>query len=338
MSYIGLLNETSMTTYTNVSATDDLTVGTSLRNLGTLLQVGTATFSGGITGITTSMVTEGTNLYWTLVRFNSAFALLTTDNLLEGTTNLYYSTPRFTTDFNTKTTDDLNQGTTNKYLNDLTTTNTTEITHTFTLPILSSAINAGSIVLSKLNSSSYSTANTPNTLVQRNPSGDFNSNAITVNNITALALSTFSFGNNAQGGSYSAIFGNAARSGQIVLMDGLTYNTYAQLYCRSNIFGIQENLGSIQLEKPTKIATSLNITNSTLASNYCTIDSTGVNIATGLTFEINGVEYLATKTTDNLNQGTTNKYYLTSLFNTDLATKTTDDLNVGTTNKYFLTS
>ena len=352
-----------MTTYTNVSATDDLTVGTSLRNLGTLLQVGTATFSGGITGITTSMVTEGTNLYWTLVRFNSAFALLTTDNLLEGTTNLYYSTPRFTTDFNTKTTDDLNQGTTNKYLNDLTTTNTTEITHTFTLPILSSAINAGSIVLSKLNSSSYSTANTPNTLVQRNPSGDFNSNAITVNNITALALSTFSFGNNAQGGSYSAIFGNAARSGQIVLMDGLTYNTYAQLYCRSNIFGIQGNLGSIQLEKPTKIATSLNITNSTLVSNYCTIDSTGVNIATGLTFEINGVEYLstktttdllegtnlyyttarfntelATKTTDDLNVGTTNQYYLTSLFNSDLATKTTDNLNQGTTNKYYLTS
>ena len=47
---------------------------------------------------------------------------------------------------------------------------------------------------------------------------------------------------------------------------------------------------------------------------------------------------MGTKTTDNLNVGTTNKYYLTSLFNTDLATKTTDDLNVGTTNKYYLTS
>ncbi len=29
MSYIGLLNESHMTTYTNVSASDDLTVGTS---------------------------------------------------------------------------------------------------------------------------------------------------------------------------------------------------------------------------------------------------------------------------------------------------------------------
>ena len=117
----------------------------------------------------------------------------------------------------------------------------------------------------------------------------------------------------------------------------MTYNTYAQLYCRSNIFGIQGNLGSIQLEKPTKIATSLNITNSTLASNYCTSDSTGVNIATGLTFEKNGVEYLATKTTDNWNQGTTNKYYLTSLFNSDLATKTTTDLSEGT-NLYYTSS
>ena len=92
MSYIGLLNESQMTTYTNVSATDDLTVGTSLRNLGTLTQIGTATFSGGITGITTSMVTEGTNLYWTLVRFNNSFALMTTDNLNVGTINRYYLT------------------------------------------------------------------------------------------------------------------------------------------------------------------------------------------------------------------------------------------------------
>ena len=80
MSYIGLLNESQMITYTNVSATDDLTVGTRLRNLGTLTQIETATFSGGITGITTSMVSEGINLYWTLV--NNTFATKTTTDLL----------------------------------------------------------------------------------------------------------------------------------------------------------------------------------------------------------------------------------------------------------------
>ena len=110
MSYIGLLHETSMTTYTNVSATDDLTVGTSLRKLSTLTQIGTATFSGGITGITTSMVSEGINLYWTLVRFNTAFATKTTTDLLEGN-NLYYSIARFNADLATKTTSDLLEGT-----------------------------------------------------------------------------------------------------------------------------------------------------------------------------------------------------------------------------------
>ena len=313
MSYIGLLNESQMTTYTNVSATDDLTVGTSLRNLGTLTQIGTATFSGGITGITTSMVSEGINLYWTLVRFNTAFATKTTTDLLEGT-NLYYSLARLNADLATKTTDDLNQGITNKYLNAFSIADTTEINHTYSTlsPILSSTINAGSIILSKLNSSVYSNANSPYTLVQRDSLGNFSTNLLNLNNITASALCTFSGGNNAQGVAYTAIFGTASRSGQTTIMDGLTYNTYAQLYCRSNIFGIQRNVGNIQLEKPTKIATSLNVTNPTLASNYCTIDATGVNIATGLTYEINGVEYLATKTTTDLLEET-HLYYTTRL-------------------------
>ena len=39
--------------------------------------------------------------------------------------------------------------------------------------------------------------------------------------------------------------------------------------------------------------------------------------------------------TDDLAEGSTNKYYATSLFNTDFATKTTDDLTEGSTNLYF---
>ena len=115
-----------MTTYTNVTATDDLTVGTSLSNLGTLTQIETATFSGGITGITTSMVSEGINLYWTLERFNNTFATKTSTDLLEGT-NFYFSIARLNADLATKTTDDLNQGITNKYLNAFTIADTTEI-------------------------------------------------------------------------------------------------------------------------------------------------------------------------------------------------------------------
>lgn len=43
----------------------------------------------------------------------------------------------------------------------------------------------------------------------------------------------------------------------------------------------------------------------------------------------------AAKTTDDLAQGSVNKYYSSSLFNSDLSTKTTDNVSEGSTNKYF---
>ena len=64
MSYIGLLNESHLTTYTNVSASDDLTVGTSLRNLGSLTQIGAATFSGSLIGLLTT-VSNGSDVSFT---------------------------------------------------------------------------------------------------------------------------------------------------------------------------------------------------------------------------------------------------------------------------------
>ena len=105
---------------------------------------------------------------------------MNTNYLVEGN-NLYFTNARLNTNFTTKTTDDLNQGTTNKYLNALSTANTTESTHTYStlLPILSPAINTGSIVLSKLNSASYCSNITASTLVQPDASGNFNTNKIT---------------------------------------------------------------------------------------------------------------------------------------------------------------
>ncbi len=72
MSYIGLLNESAMTTYTNVSASDDLTVGTSLRNLGTLSQIGAATFSGSLIGLLTT-VSNGADVSFTYTRATKTF-------------------------------------------------------------------------------------------------------------------------------------------------------------------------------------------------------------------------------------------------------------------------
>ena len=105
-------------------------------------------------------------------------------------------------------------------------------------------------------------------------------------------LLTMSNGNNVQGTNYSAYFGTSnSKSAQCVFWDGLAVNQYAQLYCRSNVFGVQGNITSISLQKNTFITGTLDAT-------------TGVNISTGQTYKINNIAL----TTDNIPQGATNKY------------------------------
>ena len=65
---------------------------------------------------TTDQVTEGTNLYYTDARFNTAFSAKSTSDLTEGT-NLYYTASRFNTAFSNKSTTDLTEGT-NLYYTD----------------------------------------------------------------------------------------------------------------------------------------------------------------------------------------------------------------------------
>jgi hypothetical protein len=69
---------------------------------------------------TTTNISEGTNLYYTQARFDSAFAAKTTTNLTEGA-NLYFTTARgdanFATNFATKTTTNLPEGTNLYYTN-----------------------------------------------------------------------------------------------------------------------------------------------------------------------------------------------------------------------------
>ena len=88
MSYIGLLNESQMTTYTNVSATDDLTVGTSLRNLGTLTQIGAATFSGSLSGLLAA-VSNGTDLTYTYNPGTKTFTIQINNNSITNSKLLY---------------------------------------------------------------------------------------------------------------------------------------------------------------------------------------------------------------------------------------------------------
>jgi hypothetical protein len=78
---------------------------------------GAATLTGNFTG-TTSVVPEGSNLYYTQGRFDLAFAAKSTTNLAEGT-NLYFTEARgnanFATNLAASDTDDLAEGATNLY-------------------------------------------------------------------------------------------------------------------------------------------------------------------------------------------------------------------------------
>jgi hypothetical protein len=78
---------------------------------------GAASLTGNFTG-TTSVVPEGSNLYYTQGRFDSAFAAKSTTNLAEGS-NLYFTAARgnanFATNLAASDTDDLTEGATNLY-------------------------------------------------------------------------------------------------------------------------------------------------------------------------------------------------------------------------------
>jgi predicted RecA/RadA family phage recombinase len=85
-----------------------------------------------ISNHTTTDLAEGTNLYYTQSRFDTAFGVKSTTDLTEGT-NLYYTQSRFDTAFGVKSTTDLTEGT-NLYYTDarvdsnFTTKTTTDLT------------------------------------------------------------------------------------------------------------------------------------------------------------------------------------------------------------------
>ena len=83
--------------------TDDLAEGTNLYYT-------QARFDTALSGKSTSDVTEGTNLYYTGGRFDTAFTAKNTGDLAEGT-NLYYTTARFDNALSSKSTTDVTEGT-----------------------------------------------------------------------------------------------------------------------------------------------------------------------------------------------------------------------------------
>jgi len=99
------------------SATGNIT----LNSLGTLVVNVEGNLTGNVTGTVSSLsnhdtddLAEGSNLYYTQARFDSAFTAKSTSDLSEGT-NLYYTDARFDTRLASKDTDDVSEGTSNLY-------------------------------------------------------------------------------------------------------------------------------------------------------------------------------------------------------------------------------
>ena len=192
-------------------------------------------------------------------------------------------------------------------------------------------IKTGAVGLTKINTSAYATANTASTLVQRDATGNFSAGTITatslLGSITSTAQNVFGYGNNAQGVNYSAIFGTASStsSGQIALVDGSSTNQYAQLYCRNNVFGIQGNITTISLEKPTNITTGalsvlggiLNIGINAVANGIINLRSTLTSAGTVIQQTGNNF-FIDTVSAGSINIGTAIANTLTNITNCNI--------------------
>jgi len=138
---------------------------------------GVITVTGGVTNVntltgavvlTTTNIDEGTNLYYTQARFDTAFTAKSTTNLTEGT-NLYYTTARANADFDTrlatKSTTNLSEGT-NLYYTDTRVgtylTNNSYATQTYVNTAVSNLVDAAPGTLDTLNELAAALGDDPN--------------------------------------------------------------------------------------------------------------------------------------------------------------------------------
>lgn len=293
--------------------------------------------------LTTSDISEGTNQYFTTARarssisgtgsiaYNSTTGVIsytgganpvTTDELPEGTTNLYYTSTRANSDFDTrlatKTTTNLNEGTNLYYTSSransdfdtrLATKSTTNLAEGTNLYYTTARSNTDfDARLATKTTTNLAEGTNLYYTDARARSAISGSTGITYDNITGVVavdstIATKTYADNAAT--------SAANSAVAALVDSApaTLDTLNEL--------------AAALGDDANFATT--VTNA-LGQKLNTAD-----------FETAFDGHLAEKTTDDLTQGLINKYYASSLFNSDFATKTTTDLTEGT-NLYYTTA
>ena len=246
--------------------------------------------------------------------FNSHFALKTTSDLSEGT-NLYYTTTRFNSDFDsrlaTKSTTNLSEGS-NKYYTDarvLTKINATSIKALSDIPNTASSDNAKVLTYDLTTDSfKYSSLLTESLLPVTDhgliTDGDVVTGSTGVTTTTLQALTNVNFTSVA-----------TAVDGNVLVYDGTASEWKAGV--------VTSGGGAVN----TGVTTFKALTDT--PANYSGSAGKYVKVNSGET----GIEY-DTLTTDDIAEGTA-KFYTNSRFDTRLATKTTDDLPEGSSNTYY---
>jgi hypothetical protein len=171
--------------------------------------------------LNTTAVVEGTNLYYTQARFDTAFSNKTTTNLTEGT-NLYYTQTRFDSAFAAKSTTDLAEGS-NLYF----TTARAQGAISGTSPI---SVTSGVVSISQANS-------TTNGYLSSTDWNTFNNKQAAGNYITALTGEVTASGP----GSASATLSNSAVIGKVLTGLNITGGTIAATDSILDAFGKVQN-------------------------------------------------------------------------------------------------
>ena len=285
-----------------------------------------ALFDAAFGAKTTTNLAEGTNLYYTSARFTTDFNTKTTDNLTEGTTNKYFTTVNFDAAFNTKDTDDLAEGVVNLYYTsarfsaDLATKDTDDLAEGATNKYYSDALFGTSLALRDSDDVAEGVTNLYYSTARFDADFATKDTDDLTEGVTALYWTDGRFDS------------RLATKDTDDLAEGSTNLYYTDTRVSANT-DVAANTAARHAAATVSDTTTLDLT---LVGQQIS----GSVIQSGLQTSLlnNDAGFIANLTgfdTDDLVEGSTNKYFSDALFGTSLATRDTDDLAEGATNLYY---
>ena len=266
---------------------------------------------------TTTQVAEGTNLYYTQARFNTAFAAKSTTDLAEGT-NLYYTAGRFDTAFAAKSTTDLAEGTNLYYTAARFNTafsgkSTTDLAEGTNLYWTNARFDT------RLASASLPAANLSGIVPAVNLSSG--------NLITALGFTPEDSANKGAANGYASLGADgkipAAQLSAIAITDTFVVGSEAAQ------LALTAETGDVAIRTDESKSYILKGTDPSVLADWEELLSPSSPVQS-----VNGLTGVVTLTTSDIAEGT-NLYYTAGRFDTAFAAKDTDDLAEGATNLYF---